>query len=829
MPSILHDRINGRWTARKILLLIICSFIVMGIFIWINELFDISHLLLGGQPTPINWGKAFTETIVLGLVCAVVVFLVVQTMGKNKEIRIKYSKEKVLSDILIQESPVFFTAISSDGKTIMMNDTMLKKLGYTKEEVIGKAYVETFIPQREHQYVKGILSRLVGHGQSTKKENRILAKDGTEYLIEWQGRSVLKHNGELDFICAYGTDITERKKAEEAVRESEEKYRSFVQNLQGIAFRSTMDNMPVFLHGMVQEITGYSEQDFLCAEPKWEQLIHPEDYSRIQEMSLPLKRIPHYSTELTYRIMGRDGKVRWLHEYVRNICNAAGQPEYLQGMVYDITKDREAKENLRKSDERYRLLAENVQDVIWVVDRDFRYTYISPSILRFRGYTVEEAMALPLESIFTPESYKKLLDLKNRKLSLDKQGGIDPKSSITVELEQCCKNGSTIWTEVTASYLMGDNGRPEGFVGITRNITERKKYEETLKESEGRYRTIFENTGTATAIVDEDVTISLANSQFEKLSGYPRASIENKKCLTDFVRKEDSERILEYHNLRRTDPVLAPRNYEFRFMNKDGNTKDVFVTANIIPGTTKSVISLLDITEMKKTEQRLMHSQEQLRNLHKHAQDVREGERTRIAREIHDELGQVLTALKMDLAFLSKKIPEDLEPLHTKANHMLKFIDMTIQSVKRITMDLRPGLLDHLGLVPAIEWQADEFQTRTGITCCVHVEPEDIQLDEDESTTVFRIFQETLTNVARHADATRVDTFLRENDGTLEMIVKDNGKGITKKQIEDSKSFGLMGIKERAYFCGGQVSFLGEKDRGTTVIVSIPVVEKGGS
>jgi len=131
--------------------------------------------------------------------------------------------------------------------------------------------------------------------------------------------------------------------------------------------------------------------------------------------------------------------------------------------------------------------------------------------------------------------------------------------------------------------------------------------------------------------------------------------------------------------------------------------------------------------------------------------------------------------------------------------------------------------------VPAIEWQAEEFQNRTGISCTVHVDPDDIQLDKDVATTIFRIFQETLTNVARHADASRVETSLREQNGRLELIVKDNGKGITKKQIYDSKSFGLMGIKERAYFCGGEVTFSGEKGKGTSVVVSIPIEDKGGS
>ncbi|HHO76697.1 MAG TPA: PAS domain S-box protein, partial [Deltaproteobacteria bacterium] len=751
------------------------------------------------------------------------------SMKKTSQIQRILYKEKIFSDILIQDSPSFFTAISPEGKTIMMNDAMLKKLGYTNAEVEGKDYLSSFIPEQEQEEVSKILFNLVNIKHPSNSENHILTKDGREILVEWEGRPVMKKDGDLDFIYGAGVDITERKKIETALRDSEERYRSFVQNLHGIAYRNTLDNEPIFLHGAVEEITGYREDDFLQGNPAWEKIIHPQDRMTTVQIPPDIRTVPHYSSDIQYRIIRKDGNVRWIHEHIQNILDDTGKVTEIQGMIYDITKSQEAEENLRKTDARYRLLSENVQDVIWVLDKNLRYTYISPSVERFRGYTVEESMSQPVDKIFTPESYNELLSLTQKYLLLEQSNApIDKNRSITLELEQICKDGSIIWTEVTASFVLDKTARPDGFVGITRNITQRKKAEESLKESEQRYRTIFENTGTAMAILDEDVILTLANSEFEKLSGFPREEIEGKKRFTDFVDSKDTDRLLMYHGLRRKDPLSAPRNYEFLFVDKNDQVKNIFTTANIIPGSAKSVISLLDITGMKKAQEELMHSREQLRNLLKHAQDVREGERTRVAREIHDELGQVLTALKMDLSYLSRKFPQETRPLQTKINLMLKFIDMTIQSVKRITMDLRPGLLDHLGLVPAIEWQADEFQKRTGIPCEVWVDPDDITLEKDQATTVFRIFQETLTNVARHANATHIKTSLQVHNGMLKMIVKDNGKGITKKQIEDSKSFGLMGIRERAHFSGGEVLFTGKKGHGTSVIVSIPIDINGG-
>jgi PAS domain S-box-containing protein len=375
---------------------------------------------------------------------------------------------------------------------------------------------------------------------------------------------------------------------------------------------------------------------------------------------------------------------------------------------------------------------------------------------------------------------------------------------------------------VKSTFILDAEGKPAGAVGVARDVTERKRQEEALLKSEETYRTIFESTGTAMLIIMEDGTLSLVNDEFEKLSGYSRQEIEGNMHWHAFVVPEDHERIGRYRD-QRISGGDAPKNYEYRFMNRQGVIKDVYAMATTFPGTKRVLISIQDITLNKQSAEELRYSQEQLRNLLKHSQDVRERERTRVAREIHDELGQVLTGLKMDLSFLAKKLPQELPELRTKTNLMLRFVDMTIQSVKRITMDLRPGLLDHLGLVAAIEWQAEEFQKRTGIRYRISVTPEDINLNPEQSTAVFRIFQETLTNIAKYAHATEVRVSLVEKGATFEMTVSDNGIGITKEQMGNPKSFGLMGIQERAYFSGGNARIFGQKGKGTTVKLTIPL------
>jgi signal transduction histidine kinase len=219
----------------------------------------------------------------------------------------------------------------------------------------------------------------------------------------------------------------------------------------------------------------------------------------------------------------------------------------------------------------------------------------------------------------------------------------------------------------------------------------------------------------------------------------------------------------------------------------------------------------------------LTRMNDQLRNLSAHLRKAREDERTRISHEVHDELGQSLTALKIDLTFLRKMLPRDQKSVIEKAASMADLVEATIQSVKRISTDLRPGMLDHLGITAAIEWQAEEFAKRTGIPCRVASEPEEISLDKDRTTTVFRIFQETLTNVARHAEATKVTVLLRTQPDGLVLEVKDNGKGITESQVSDPKSLGLIGIRERVNDWGGSLTISGSRSQGTTMTVRIPL------
>jgi len=231
----------------------------------------------------------------------------------------------------------------------------------------------------------------------------------------------------------------------------------------------------------------------------------------------------------------------------------------------------------------------------------------------------------------------------------------------------------------------------------------------------------------------------------------------------------------------------------------------------------------------RRAEAELKRSQELFRNLSTHLQEVREEERTRIARQIHDDLGQALTALKIDLSWLNNKLASERDIIREKMKSMVALIDETVQTVRTVSEDLRPGILDDFGLPAAIEWQAEEFQKRTGIECITAFYADELDLNKEQSTSLFRIVQESLTNVIRHAAAAKVEIRINEKDGNLILEVQDNGKGISEAAIANSKSFGLIGVKERARSLGGEVTIRGSRNEGTCLTVKMPISERKNS
>ena len=241
-----------------------------------------------------------------------------------------------------------------------------------------------------------------------------------------------------------------------------------------------------------------------------------------------------------------------------------------------------------------------------------------------------------------------------------------------------------------------------------------------------------------------------------------------------------------------------------------------------------------DVTELKHAEEKLKATTEQLRALSAKLQSAKEEEGIRIARELHDELGSALTSLKWNLEKIHITLSDPEEALKVPASQreiqaMMSLIDSTINAVRRISSELRPSVLYDIGLAEAIDWQAQQFQARTGIICHCDCSLENAGPNREQSTAVFRIFQEALTNVLRHAQATKIDIRIKQEDGQFVLTVSDNGRGITEAEKSDALSLGLLGMKERARLVGGEIDIARSEEGGTVITVQLPIALNGGS
>jgi two-component system sensor histidine kinase UhpB len=346
-----------------------------------------------------------------------------------------------------------------------------------------------------------------------------------------------------------------------------------------------------------------------------------------------------------------------------------------------------------------------------------------------------------------------------------------------------------------------------------------------VKDSGRLYKLLAENVQEGIIVQDKNGRIIYANRKFGRMLGQNR-----KRLLGRSLDKFLDEPLPTEQGTGAAKKRRPGESYQVILAKKEGGQLRASITPAHIYDTrrrhngTMSVI--MDITDSTRIEEELTRSREELRNLSRHLQSVREEESKRIAREIHDEMGQALTALKMDLAWLSRRFTaetEEQDQLREKTRSMTGLIDQTIQLIQKISAELRPGLLDDLGLRPAIEWQVQDFQNRTGIKCKLTADDHDIEMDPDQATAIFRVFQESLTNVARHAEATRLEIILDEKDGWLRLVVRDNGKGISETQVYAPDALGFMGMRERLRPFNGKLSVQGAPRKGTTVEISLPL------
>ncbi len=481
---------------------------------------------------------------------------------------------------------------------------------------------------------------------------------------------------------------------------------------------------------------------------------------------------------------------------------------------------------LRESEAQYRQLFENSILAISQTALDGRLVRTNLAYARMYGYASPEQMMAEVTDIghqlyANPEDRKEVLRI------LSEKGVMGPR-----EFEVFRRDGSRIRVEVQAQEIREVTGKLLGYQASHVDITERKRAEDALHASEELYRMLFDASPEGVLLVGSDGLIKSANQAQSRMFRYdsPGELVGLPPGLLVIPALREYGKDVMRRRLSGEDVPFV----EYRFLRKDGSEFWGYTSSTILRNTSGSITGYLcitrDTTDRKRAEEELRASHEQYRALAARIEQVREEERAALARELHDELGQGLTALQIDLAWLDVHLrtagPADLPVLRDKIANLVPRAERLIETTQAISSTMRPGVLDDLGLVAAVEWLAADFEKRTGLACVATLPAADIALDLSLAVVLFRIVQEALTNVIRHAGASRVEIRLRATEGELALEVEDDGRGITPQQVADPRSLGLFSMRERIAALGGTVDFRSEAGRGT--IVSVRVTSDGG-
>jgi PAS domain S-box-containing protein len=361
------------------------------------------------------------------------------------------------------------------------------------------------------------------------------------------------------------------------------------------------------------------------------------------------------------------------------------------------------------------------------------------------------------------------------------------------------------------------------FIAIVDDVTDRRQTEAALRQSENKFSTAFQSSPYPLFISSlADGVILEVNNAFISLFEYTQVELIGYSDLdlsfwTDLQVR--NVMVKQLNNLKQVKEM------ETELQTKSGGLLYCVFSAEVINLNGKEcIINIIqDFTQRKQAEDEVLDSRERLRNLANRLEEIREDERIGIARELHDELGQALTGFKIDLIRLSENIPK-LKTNQDIVNTMVNNIDSTIDVIRKISSELRPPILDDLGLESAIEWATRRFSEQTGIKNSINIDCDDMVIDGARDTAVFRIYQEALVNIARHSNAKNIEVNVQIVDSVLEFVLKDDGVGITEVQIQDNKSIGLIGMQERAAHIGASIYIKNAKSGGTEVSLSVPLV-----
>ena len=699
----------------------------------------------------------------------------------------------------------------AEGRFCNVNDGFSRLTGYTREEVIGRTTLELGLwadPLERATVLREILEQGYLHNQ----EGLLRTKSGEIRSLMVSVDSI--QLGSTPCLIYLAHDITERKRAEEALRLA----KFSVDRAADAVYWIDPQAKVLDVNEAASLMLGYSKEE-LCAmtvhdlNPDFQTDMWPGFWAETQRRG---------TMEFETAHRAKDGRLIPIEVSV-NYLSHEGK-EYHCAFVRDITERKRAEEELRRSEAFITSVVENLPNMIFVKDaKDLKFVRFNKAGEALLGHFREVLIGKSDYDLF-PKEEADFFTSKDRQV-LEAGSLLDiPEEPIET------KHQGLRILHTRKIPIYDEKGEPQYLLGISEDITNRKRAEEARKESEERYRSIFENAVEGIFQTTRDGKYVEVNPALARMYGYDSpedliAAITNiaSQLYVDPGRRDEFVRLMqEQEEVTGFEALVYRKDGSFIWISENVRTRRD--PAGVLVGYEGTVEH---ITERKLAEARLRTTLDEVRTLSGRLTKVQEEERTRIARELHDELGVGLTCLKIDLSRLHTMVSEGAgagarKKAGDKIRSMVEQIDTTIASVQRLVTELRPAILDDLGLVAAVEWQCQDFQKRTGIPCICVTSADDIAMEPERATALFRICQEALTNTARHAQATAVTIKLESRSNSLQLVVADNGVGIPDAKLSNRQSLGLIGMKERVALFGGEITIQGHPGKGTTVTACLP-------
>jgi PAS domain S-box-containing protein len=717
---------------------------------------------------------------------------------------------------------------------IYTTPSCLRISGYNAQEFISdNSLLTRIVHPDDKELFRNHFEKLHSLEFQTETEEfifRIINKNSNVVYIEHLCQPVYDKNGIYNGRRISNRDITEKKIAMDALHESEAKYRNLMDN--------SPEGITIYLDGKIAYINKEAMR-LMKANDKSELLgktivdfIHPDNQALVLERMkmvamAPLNAILPSVEEKYIRLDGTEVDV----EIKAMPIIYEGKPAF-QLSGHDITVRKAAENALEKSRIELKAIYDNAPVMMCVVGEDASIQFANQAFAYLTDSVRTDMIGGQIGDVISCINSKvdsrgcgfgklcKKCALRNAIASTLETGignsNIEHQSTMV-------HNGELIEVSLLASTALIQNGVQKSLLLCLIDITERKNIEKSLQKSETFLRTFIENTPFEIWARDIDSVGILENKKLTDHYG----SIIGYTPLNDPRFNSETLRLLERNNSRAFAGEIVTDEYEFEVFGKNRVYQQIVFPIKNNEKTIGIAGFNIDITDKKLAEDALRESKEQLKKFAAHLQNVREEERILLAREIHDELGQILVAVKIDMGLLRKNVVNNSDKVYSeqvlvKFNDLSKLIDTTIQTARKIMTDLRPEVLDMLGFVDAVKQHLNNFHERYNVDCIFESTIDEVNLGSQQAVALFRIIQEALNNIAKHAKASEVRITLTNKQDKLLLQVIDNGVGFDQNQSKRTDSYGMIGMKERVYLLEGELNITSEVNKGTLVEVVLP-------